>query len=326
MARPQCPGCTAAGSERLVALDGDREIRRCEACDLVFAHPMPSGQEIAEYYQGFAFGLPSADAIARQTDIVRANVARIVDDLAAVRCSFGSALDFGGGMGFYSNGFADHFETVDLFDLDRVALDHARALFPDRFGLQTTEPGQIPQFQRTYDLIFANQVIEHYTDLGLFFATLRAAAHENTIFVITTPNNRSANHWVRPDVLARYSGLGAKNLVGRLRNIVSLTRASWACCDPPRHVFAFDPDNLRQIAERHALSALHVSTMYCTDDYYSPAKYRPVRPRDLKTLFWSVANPAIRRAVRLMRRFDRTHERGDDIVLLARLAGGSRSA
>lgn len=326
MGRPQCPGCTALGSERLVALEGDREIRRCTECDLVFAHPMPSGQEIADYYQGFTFGLPSPDAIASQAEIVRANVARIVEDLKAVGCRFGSVLDFGGGMGFYSNAFADHFETVDLFDLDRVALDHARDLFPGRFGLQTTEPGQVPQFERKYDLVFANQVIEHYTDLGLFFSTLRAAARESTIFVITTPNNRSANLWVRPDVLVRYSGLGARNLVERARNVAALARTSWACCDPPRHVFAFDPDNLRLVAERHALSALHISTMYCTDDYYSPAKYQAVRPRGLKTLIQSAANPVIRKAVRLMRRFDRSLDRGDDIVLLARLSDNARTA
>lgn len=327
MTQLQCPGCAEQSRFRsLVALQGDREIRRCEECNLVYAHPMPTGEEIAEFYQGFTFGMPAAEAVAIHRKLIDANVARIVEDLKEINCRFGSALDFGGGLGYYSNAFADHFETVDMFDLDRVALEQARTLFPGRFGLWTTEPGEVPRFERKYDLVFANQVIEHYTDLNLFFTTLHVAAHADTIFVITTPNNRSVNLWVRPDVLAHYSAIGARNVAGRLRNVVSLARDSWACCDPPRHVFAFDPDNLRLVAERQALQALRVSSMYCTDDYYSPAKYRPAPLRSAKTLVRGMVNAPIRGAVRLLRRFDPATQRGDDIVLLARLARDVASA
>jgi hypothetical protein len=110
-------------------------------------------------------------------------------------------------------------------------------------------------------------------------------------------------------------------MAGRLRNVVSLARDSWACCDPPRHVFAFDPDNLTLIAERHALKALRVLSMYCTDDYYSPAKYQSVPLRSAKALPRRLINTPIRAAIRLLRKFDRGARRGDDIVLLAKMAG-----
>lgn len=326
MPQLQCPGCTRQDhSKPLVALQSGREIRRCKQCSLVFAHPMPTGQEIADYYQGFTFGMPALEAVTAHQKLIATNVARIVEDLRAVGCRFGSVLDFGGGLGYYSNAFADHFEKVDMFELDRVALEHARTLFPGRFGLQTTEPGEVPQFDRKYDLVFANQVIEHYTDLNLFFATLHAAAHEDTIFVITTPNNRSANLWVRPDTLAHYSGIGSRNVMDRMRNVVSLARDSWACCDPPRHVFAFDPDNLRLVAELHALKALRVLSTYCIDDYYSPAKYQSVTLRSAKMLLRRLINTPIRAAIRLLRKFDPAAQRGDDIVLLAKMAPGSAS-
>ena len=320
-AQLQCPGCaTREPAKALVTLSEGRDIRRCTACRLVFAHPMPTTEEIADYYQGFTFGMPAMESVTAHQKLISDNVARIVQDLRAVGCRFGSALDFGGGLGYYADAFASHFQTVDMFDLDRVALEHARTLFPGRFGLATTEPGVIPNFDRKYDLIFANQVIEHYTDLDLFFRTIRAAGHEETIYVITTPNNRSANVWVRPDILAHYTAIGSHSWANRLRNVGLLARNSWACCDPPRHVFAFDPDNLKLIAERHALTTLQASSMYCTDDYYSPAKYQASRPRNAKSLLQEVAKAAIRAAIRILRKGDPAAQRGDDIVLLAKAA------
>lgn len=269
--------------------------------------------------------MPQMEAVTAHQKLIGSNVARIVDDVRAVGCRFDSALDFGGGLGYYANAFADHFETVDMFDLDRVALKHAHALFPGRFGLHTTEPGEVPHFNRTYDLVFANQVIEHYTDLDLFFATLHEAAHQDTIFVITTPNNRSRNLWVRPEILAHYSGIGSRNITDRLRNIVSLARDSWACCDPPRHVLAFDQENLMLVAERHALKALRISSMYCTDDYYSPAKYQPVPLRNTKMVPRGIFNAVVRRAIRFLRKLDPAARRGDDLVLLAKMSRDATS-
>jgi 2-polyprenyl-3-methyl-5-hydroxy-6-metoxy-1,4-benzoquinol methylase len=284
---------------------------------------MPTGQELTDYYQGFEFGLPTPAAMRTHASLIGENVERIVEDLRSVGCQFGSALDFGGSVGYYANAFADHFETVDLFDLDRAALAKASALFPERFGVCTTDSLRVPRFSRTYDLIFANQVIEHYTDLSLFFSTLRDAAHENTIFVITTPNNRTANIWVRPEILLHYVSIGAVGIADRLRNLCRLARNSWACCDPPRHVVAFNSDNLKSIAERNALKTISVASVYCTDDYYSPAKYRPEPVRDLRSLMTRIENLVVRPAVRLMRAVDRGSVRGDDIVLLARLANGT---
>lgn len=326
MPQLQCPGCTRQDhSKRLITLQSGRDIRRCKQCSLVFVDPMPTRQEIADYYQGFTFGMPAPEAVEAHQTLISANVARIVEDLGAIGCHFGSALDFGGGLGYYANAFAEYFDTVDMFDLDRVSLEHAHKLFPDRFGLHTTEAGEVPHFGRKYDVVFANQVIEHYTDLNLFFATIHAAAHEDTIFVVTTPNNRSREIWVRPEMLAHYSGIGARNIVDRFRVAVSLARDSWACCDPPRHVFAFDPKNLSTLAERHALEALRVSTIYCTDDYYSPAKYGPIPVRNIKTVFRAVFNAAIRAAVRLVQKFDPTIQHGDNVVLLARVAPNAPS-
>lgn len=330
MSQLQCPGCTGQNHfKRLVALRTGGEIRRCKQCSLVFVHPMPTGQEIADYYQGFTFGMPAPEAVTAHETLITTNVARIVDDLRAVGCRFGSVLDFGGGLGYYANAFADHFDKVDLFDLDRVSLEHAQELFPGRFGLHTTEAGEVPQFDRKYDVIFANQVVEHYTSLDLFFATLHAAAHEDTIIVVTTPNNRSREFWVRPEMLVHYSGIGARNVVDRLRIAVSLARDPWACCDPPRHVFAFDPGNLRLVAERHGFESLRVSTIYSIEDYYSPAKYQPVSLRNvrkLRTLLRALLNGYVRKAVRQLSKSDSATQRGDNIVLIAKMAWNGPSA
>lgn len=314
-----CPGHPDhANSKRLVALEGGREIRRCTTCSLVFAHPMPSAAELTAYYQGFTFGKPTAEAVAKHREIIHANVRKIVEDLKQAGCRFGSALDFGGGLGYYSDAFADHFDEVALFDLDAEAVDYTKQLFPGRFRVETTRSGEVPTFGRTYDLIFANQVIEHYTDLDLFFRTLLSAAHEDTIFVITTPNNASANIWVRPDMLLHYSTVGTPGPLGRISNIAGLARDSWACCDPPRHVFAFNPENLQMIAEQHGIATEKVMSMYCTRNYYSPPKYQPASGKSSTSIIRNMVVAPIRAGIRTLGCFDKDQQRGDDVVFVGK--------
>ena len=73
-------------------------------------------------------------------------------------------------------------------------------------------------------------------------------------------------------------------------------RDPWLCCDPPRHVFAFDVANLRSIVERAGLNSISVRSVYCIDDYYSPAKFTPGAPRFGRRL----ANLAVRTLLRLV--------------------------
>ncbi len=311
-------------SKLILQLAGERQIRRCIICNVVFTYPTPSVEETAAFYQGFAFGMPDHAAKISHAQIIHDNVRRVVDDLRSAGAQMGSLLDLGGSLGFYANAFANYFTSVDLCDVDRDALEYASHEFPGRFGIRLASPAEIPKLERTYDVIFANQVIEHCTDLGQFFATLHHAANDDSLVVITTPNHASRNIWLRPDMLLHYVRLGTfGDRWTILRNVIQLIRDPWATCDPPRHVLAFDPKNLRWAAEHHGFEVVALTSKYCTDDYYSPAKYGAVPLRDVRSLSLRAAHAFIRTVLRTKAFFDTESMHGDDLVLFCRPARGS---
>ena len=48
---------------------------------------------------------------------------------------------------------------------------------------------------------------------------------------------------------------------------------SWLCCDPPRHLYAFNADNLGQVAARVGLNSTLTETAYWHCDPYGQPKY-----------------------------------------------------
>lgn len=263
----QCPVCPANGY--VIATSAtDYHIARCESCRLVFVDPMPSEEELTKFYQGFTYALPSEDQLEQQRNFVVNGTDEFMKTVRDLAPKAVSILDYGGGLGFFADALAKHFGHVTYFDLDDHARSYAHEKMDGHFAI--AETGEEALAGR-YDVILLNQVIEHIPDPIAFLAPFRRALNPGGVMIVTTPNNDSDDHWFRPDLLHHYLGTVA---LSSTRALGRLAQDSWLCCDPPRHLFAFNSDNLGTLMKRAGFDTLRSESIYFDRDPYGQPKYR----------------------------------------------------
>jgi len=289
---------------------------------LVFGHPFPSLDQLSSYYDGFAFQRPDPDAFVAVKSRVDAATAEISRRLVE-RYGAGSEslLDFGGGVGFYAFGFSQQFERVALFDIDAQACDYARQMSADRFEIFCGQPDRMLQEDACYDVVFSSHVIEHFLDLGLFFEILMRRTKPGGLLVIATPNRETWEYLARPPLLAHYvTQLVGRNLLRAPQALYRLVTDSWLCCDPPRHIYAFDRDSLSHVARSAGLVVEDVFSEYSFRALYARVsdELGPTMGPIAKRLAWSVLNGYARPGLRVLEFIDRARGRGGNLVLVAR--------
>jgi SAM-dependent methyltransferase len=248
--------------------------------------------------------------------------AAIAEDLTRHHnASTESLLDFGGGLGFYADGFSRHFEQVTLYDVDAKACAYARDAFPGRFKIIEGQPDQpVPTDQR-YDVVFASHVVEHYVDLPAFFSALRTLAKPGGIIVVATPNNSTWEYLARTNLLLHYVKRTVGRRISRLpQACAALLSNSWLCCDPPRHIYALNSSSIRAIAEDSGLVVQTVFTEYAWNSRY--ARVNDQVPQFghglVKRVLQSTMNLYARLTLLLLRSLDSRQTKGGNLVLIAR--------
>lgn len=243
-------------------------LLRCVQCRLVFCSPVPTQEELDAYYQGFAYARPTPSQFAEQVAYTEAGALRLLGEINELtQHPVRKMLDFGGGLGFFANAFAQHYPAVTLFDLDATARAFAREQFADRFRVVDKAKDA---FADQYDLILLNQVIEHVPDPVTFLSYFRGVLAPGGLLIVTTPNNDAVDTLIRPDVIWHY----ARRLKFHpLKAVWLLFSDSWVCCDPPRHLFAFNPLNLALLGQRAGFDGLRTSTSFFDEDALGQPKY-----------------------------------------------------
>lgn len=262
-----CIAC--GGSRRIIAATRNGfNLLRCGQCALVSCSPMPTPAELDSYYQGFAYAKPDASQLARQLDYTEAGTRRLTKEIEELaRRPIRTVLDFGGGLGFFAGALSRQYADVTLFDLDSHAREFARAQFPGRFRVVEDSEQALAT---KYDLILLNQVIEHVPDPVAFLHSFVGALEPGGLLVVTTSNNNAVDTLTRPDVLWHYARLVDLPMINAIRLLIS---DSWACCDPPRHLYSFNPTNLVLIADRAGLAHRRTSTSFFDQDPLGQPKY-----------------------------------------------------
>lgn len=303
--------CTVCGGDayHLVKTRNDYTVLRCRSCALVFCAPMPTPAELDAFYQGFAYSKPEEADLQRQIRYTRAGTAQISREVnGIVKRPIRRVLDFGGGLGFFADALARSYPEVTLFDLDSHARDFARERFPEAFRVVDTAKEALGA---TYDLILLNQVIEHVPDPVTFLRPFCDALEPGGVMVVTTPNNRSNDMVARPDVLVHY----ARAVRRPVASATSLMlRDSWLCCDPPRHLYAFNGDNLKLIAKRAGFRSVRTATAYFDEDPLGQPKYRYAGFGSAKAAALTLLFYGTKISTPLLRLFDRSEQRGTTLI------------
>lgn len=123
---------------------------------------------------------------ANRFKLVRA--AFILECLAAARLTDPTILDMGCGTGWLANILGMFGPAVGI-DLSQKAVAAARKRFPHAEFFEADAIGWFPN--RTFDVIVAHEVLEHFEIHGHFLAVVRRLLNDKGTLILTTPNART---------------------------------------------------------------------------------------------------------------------------------------
>lgn len=107
--------------------------------------------------------------------------------------------------------------------------------------------------RRTFDVIFAGELIEHLSNPGLFFENMGRHLNKKGLLIITTPNRFYFLNFLRAFI--------SNKIPQYTKNIAS-------------HVFYFDVNSLQALAERHNFQSVDFSYYWTFGKSYDSFKRR----------------------------------------------------
>lgn len=225
----ECPTCGAANS-RDFSYFGAQELRRCRACDTVYAQAYADPSEV--YVDGYLTGETEFGLDVRDVHFQRFLVqvgrerARLVERITG---GTGRLLDVGCGTGEFAEAAQAHGFEVQAVEPEASSAEYARARGVDVRTAMLEESG-LPEGH--YDVVCALHVLEHLPDSPGFLATLGRRARPGGHVVVEVPNFAS--------VLRRRSG------------------RSWMHLRPLEHLVYHSPQTLERSFRRAGLEPVAI--------------------------------------------------------------------
>ncbi len=214
---------------------------------------MPEERELTDFHEGFLYHPPPTDRIELLADQRQEELERLFGDRIEPGKRF---LDVGGGAGMASWAADRLGLDVTLQEVDPRAIECFRAWSrgPEiRVCRDLSELGD-----ERFDLIFADNVIEHVSDPGRWMARLYDRLAPGGRLVIKTP-------WARNTELLFHLRVSLLSYVWRVYKCNGLGKAvsatffrPWSL-DPPRHVYSFSPRSLMALAEQAGVDRMATS-------------------------------------------------------------------
>ncbi len=253
---------------------GRFDILQCTRCGSGTASPVPTDDELREFYDGFLTHLS-----VKMEPVVRAAMARLFPDLGLCASGELEMLDIGGGGGFYSRAFEQlGYGRSTYVDLDPRSCEFAR----EQLGLKRVYNRDAMGFhrgsKRRFDFIYARHVIEHLADPPAFLRDVLNALAPGGMLVVQCPNGDSLEYLAYPSSTIRnrfHSVRDAAGLPAARVLSIWLTGGMLHGIDPPRHLWAITGKALAAWA-RSANVDCRLRYRPLWDLAYSPG-YRPQR-------------------------------------------------
>ena len=237
--------CTLCGSRKLGTLFRSRHLRapqgalpdqdylRCGDCGLIVLRPLLSEQELQHRYASAS--LPAGVEFGDALDLARREVASIRLSKQGARPRFlrlaseiydraldgmkpGTVLDIGCGIGVELLRLNTKGWSIYGTDYNPVAIAALNEIFPGHFR---TSGAGAAEWDRTFDVIMLNQVLEHLPNPKELLRRLRRLLEPSGRLVIVTPNAAS---WAR-----------------------SLFGPYWVQYWPPEHVALYGPAQIARV-------------------------------------------------------------------------------
>lgn len=235
-----CPICESEKTKSLLNWK-KYTIQKCSNCQLIFSTPLPSNQELEDYYQGFMFNKPEDYEIKRQIEIRTKELKRLFNlpngskNLADKRF-----LDYGGGTGIVYKTASDIGLNCYYSDLD----EQAKQFTKTHFGLPDDKIiEEITSSDLTFDYIFSDNVIEHIRDPYNYVKNLLNHLDDKGKLVIKTPHASNTESIFNPYISLKVYFRNATKYNSIPQSILAYFKRFWHC-DPPRHIYSFSKNSL----------------------------------------------------------------------------------
>jgi SAM-dependent methyltransferase len=240
-ALPICPICESAVDLIAERYPGYRapssfSILGCPACDLRFAHPLASDDAVYDLIYSNVRSVPgysryawfAAEVLRRRNPL---EFLSDYDDYWAVQRAIRDAglsreariLEVGSGLGYLTFALARAGYAVTGLDVSQSAVATARRRYGDHF-LCANLAALADSNVAPYDVIVANELIEHVVDPVALLGDMRRLLKPDGIAIVTTPNK----------TIAPASGI-------------------WTADAPPVHLWWFSENAMRVLGQRAAL-------------------------------------------------------------------------
>lgn len=260
-----CPVCQSQDCTYVSPTKDRYQLRLCANCGLAYTDPVPSEEELIEYYQGYQFQAPNLAELAQHQAAIEQSLRHFLGPLRSGE----PFLDYGGGCGIYAATAQRQGCPTTLYEVDEAAIKTAREEL-HLSDIHTSTEG-LPDGHYAY--ITCIHVIEHVPDLSAVMKELWRLLAPGGQILLATPHAHGWEKYARWQHLRFYyrrlRRTGESKASAWRR---ALARNSYFCWDPPRHLWAFTAKSFEILAGRHGFSC-QVHTGYNLDPVYDPRGY-----------------------------------------------------
>ncbi|MDO8290843.1 MAG: class I SAM-dependent methyltransferase [Parvibaculum sp.] len=199
------------------------KIYQCTTCKFRFVDPLPSNDELNDYYRRnkSAPYLSKADAKVARTKKRLARYKHLApgNKFLDVGCNLGTGVKAAVELGFDAHGL----------DIDEESVEYARGFVPEaRF--HAGDISELPESFGNFDFVYSSEMIEHLPDVHAYFAALSKRMNKGAILLVTTPD---AGHWSVPKDFTK-----------------------WFAVIPPQHLLYFTKANMRAFLKEHDIEII----------------------------------------------------------------------
>jgi SAM-dependent methyltransferase len=257
----ECSICNSSEVQKILKINGF-DVYKCSGCGVLYTFPLPSDEELTDYYQGFLFDEPKLDKI-------KSHVKKRVKELqkcfyidSSEKKSKFSFLDFGGGVGAAFAAAKELGLDSYYYDIDKESI----AFVKKNFGLSDLEFISDSSLEgRKFNFIWCDNVIEHVKDPIEFTNKLYSALELGGKLVIKTPqaSNLETSFVFALSMLYFKNALKENSFFDSLKAVMKYR--FWHC-EPPRHLYSFSKKSIVRIIEKCGIADKQLKI----SDYYLP--------------------------------------------------------
>lgn len=231
-----CVACGKVRAHRLEPLAitpddpaySNHRIAVCEVCGLHSSYPMPTREELRNWYRDGRGVPPDAEEVSGPRSVWHRTHDRYMVNLVEKYAPSGILVDVGAGSGRFVRAARELGRWTII--ATELAEDSVAELQSEGFDARLGNIDEVGIPDRSVDVVWASHVIEHVPDVEEFLASIRSVLKPGGVLAALLPSEQS--------------------LRARLK------LSTWHFVNPPGHLWGFRPSTFRMLLERNGFEVL----------------------------------------------------------------------